>query len=436
MNRPSRVAARAARLAPTRLGQAGLALPLALLGLVAVTLLVTTVMLTSGTEFSVASAQRDASRSLYTANGALEGYVAQQAQANVINRFSEGTASFTYQGTAYTLTSAQLVKRVTPAAGATPMTQNETWSLIAAPTSPAHGRGVGALLRVTRTLATSRLNVNAGFTSGGNVNVGGSAQVSNGASGQVGCDSAASGYSVEVTQGSTVSSGNNNLEGASHVSTTTKTALMNSVLGTGVTLNSLALNTATIKFGPLFTAAGKCPDRTGGVCPTWPNNIRPNDSDYAVTGPDSIYNWGCPKDDIGNSTCTTEGKTRFVIVAIDASNLNDSTVKLNGDWGQGVLMILNGTLDIQGNFVFRGIVLVDKDLKITGGNGPFLGKLEGTVVAFGENSSVTDNVLGNATIRYNRCSINDAQNAMNNRLIDAQQQVMSQPLFAWYELVR
>jgi len=49
---------------------------------------------------------------------------------------------------------------------------------------------------------------------------------------------------------------------------------------------------------------------------------------------------------------------------------------------------------------------------------------------------VTDNVLGNATIRYNRCSINDAQNAMNNRRIDEQQQVMTQPLFAWYELVR
>jgi hypothetical protein len=422
------------RLAPTPLGREGIALPIALLGLVAVTLLVTTVMLTSGTEFSVATAQRDAARSLYTANGALEGYVAQQAQANVVNRFSEGTAAFTYSGTNYTLTVAQLVKKVTPAAGLNPMTQDETWSLIAAPTAPAHGRGVGALLRVRRTLATSRLNVSAGFTSGGNVNVGGSAKVSDGSTGQVGCDSAKTSYSVEVTAGSTVTSGNNNLEGSSHVSTTAKAGLMQSVLGTS--LDSLAMNTATIKFGPMFTAAGKCPDRTGGVCPTWPNNKRPNDSDFSLTGADSVYNWGCPKDDIGNQTCTTAGKSRFVIVAIDATGLNQSTVNLNGDWGQGVLMVLHGSLEIQGNFVFRGIVLVDKDLRITGGNGPFLGKLEGTVVAFGDNSTVTDNVLGNATIRYNRCSINDAQNAMNNRLIDAQQQVMSNPLFAWYELVR
>jgi hypothetical protein len=293
---------------------------------------------------------------------------------------------------------------------------------------------VGALLRVTRTLVNARLNVNAGFTSGGNVNVGGSAKVSDGSTGQVGCDSAKTQYSVEVTAGSTVTSGSTNLEGSSHVSTTTKAGLQQSVLG--MSLDSLAMQTAGIKFGPMFTAAGKCPDRTGGVCPTWPNNVRPNDGDYAVTGADSIYNWGCPRDDIGNESCTTAGETRFVIVAIDASNLNDSTVKLNGDWGQGVLMIVNGTLEIQGNFVFRGIVLVDRDLKVTGGNGPYLGKLEGTVVAFGENSTVTDNVLGNATIRYNRCSINDAQNAMNNKLIDQMQQVMSAPLFAWYELVR
>lgn len=424
----------AAHLAPTPLGHEGIALPIALLGLVAVTLLVTTVLLTSGSEFSVAMAQRDAARSLYSANGALEGYVAQQAQANVANRFAEGTGAFTYSGTNYTLTLARLVKTVTPAVGTNPMTQDETWSVIAAPTAPAHGRGVGALLEVRRTLNFARLNVNAGFTSGGNVNVSGSAKVSDGTTGQVGCDSAKSQYSVEVTAGSTVTSGSGNLEGSSHVSTTAKAGLMQSVLG--MSLDSLAMQTATIRFGPMFTAAGKCPDRTGGVCPTWPNNVRPNDDDYAATGADSIYNWGCPSADIGSQTCTTAGRDRFVIVAIDATGLNNSEVNLNGDWGQGVLIVLNGSLQIQGNFVFRGIVLVDSDLRIQGGNGPFLGKLEGTVVAFGENSTVTDNVLGNATIRYNRCSINDAQNALNNKLIDQQQQVMSEPLFAWYELVR
>jgi hypothetical protein len=431
MTDPARAAA--PRPSSGRLGRDGIALPLALLGLVAVTLLVTTVLLTSGTEFSVATAQRDASRSLYTANGALEQYVANRAQANAVDRFAEGTAALTYEGAPYTFTLARLVRTLTPAQGLNPMTSDETWSAIAAPTAPAHGRGVGALLRVRRTLVNARLNVSAGFTSGGNVNVGGSAKVSDGSTGQVGCDSTKTQYSVQVTAGSTVTSGNNNLEGASNVSSTAKSALMQSVLG--MTIDSLAMQVATIKFGPMFTAAGKCPERTGGVCPTWPNNVRPSDT-FSATSADSVYNWGCPVADIGNSNCTTAGKSRFVIVAIDATGLSNSEVRLSGDWGQGVLIVVNGHLQIQGNFVFRGIVLVDKDLRITGGNGPFLGKLEGTVVAFGDNSSVTDNVLGNATIRYNRCSINDAQNAMNNRLIDQQQQVMSQPLFAWYELVR
>jgi hypothetical protein len=432
MTDPDRAAA--PRPPATRLGRDGIALPLALLGLVAVSLLVTTVLLTSGSEFSVATAQRDASRSLYTANGALEQYVADRAQANVVDRFAEGTASLTYQSTPYTLTLARLVRTVTPAIGTNPMVARETWSAIAAPTAPAHGRGVGALLRVTRTLVNARINVNAGFTSGGNVNVGGSAKVSDGSTGQVGCDSAKTQYSVQVTAGSTVTSGSTNLEGASNVSTTAKAALMQSVLG--MSIDSLAMQTATIRFGPMFTAAGKCPDRPGGVCPTWPNNVRPNDGVYSATSADSIYNWGCPEDDIGSQNCTTSGASRFVIVAIDATGLNNSEVRLSGDWGQGVLIVVNGTLEIQGNFVFRGIVLVEQDLRVTGGNGPFLGKLEGTVVAFGENSSVTDNVLGNATIRFNRCSINDAQNALNNKLIDQMQQVMSQPLFAWYELVR
>jgi hypothetical protein len=420
----TRLRTRMGRLAPTPLGNKGIALPLALLGLVAVTLLVTTLLLTSGTEFAVSSSQRDAGRSLFGASGALEDYVATQAASGAINRFVEGPDTHTFDGVDYTLTLAQLasVRNFTSSSA----TQRETWSLLAV---PERGRGVGGLIRVTRTVTNARLNVNAGFTSGGNVHVGGSAVVSNGA-GQVGCDSVKSSYSVQVTAGSTVNAGANNLQGVANTSTVTKAALMQSVLG--MSLDSLALQTAQIKFGPMFTTARMCPDRSGGVCPTWPNNVRPSHT-YSLTTADSVYNWGCPVGHIGSNSCSTAGAARFVVVAIDG---NGTDVKLNGDWGQGVLMILNSTLEIQGNFVFRGIVLVDKDLKITGGNGPYVGKMEGTVVAFGENSQVTDNVLGNATIRYNRCSINDAQNALNNRRLDDMPQVLGNPVFAWYELVR
>jgi Tfp pilus assembly protein PilX len=411
------------RLAPTPLGNRGIALPLALLGLVAVTLMVVTVLVTSGTEMAVSNGQSSATRSLFTADGALQGFVAQQAGlgSGTVNKFSEGVTAYVFNGGTYNVTQARLARSVvmTSSGG----TSTETWSLIANPATA--GRGVGAFIQVQRTLNNASINVNAGFTSGGNVTIGGSSLVSDGETGQTGCSSpTTSPYSVEVTSGATINAGADNVQGATHVSATTKAQLVAQVLGTNVTLDTL-MKLATIRFGPAFYGTGT---------PEWPNNIRPND-DYSLTAyPDSLYNWGCPAADVGNSNCHG-GQNRFVVVGIDARNLNQQTVKLNGDWGQGILVINHGSLDVQGNFVFRGIVLVDQDLKMTG-TGQGDGKIEGTIVAFGDSSAVTDDVRGNAMIRYNKCSITDAQNALNKNRIDSQPQVLSRSPFAWFELVR
>jgi len=409
----------------TPLGEQGLALPLALLGLVAVTLLVTTVLLTSGTEFAVSSAQRDASKSLYDANAALEQYVATQAQAAASStRFVEGNTTTTFNDSTYNLSLAQL-SRVKSNETATHVEATDTWSIIAA---PGRGRGVGALVQVTRTLDKLTLNVSAGATSGGNFSVGGNSTVSNGRSGQVNCASGDTvDASVMVTAGSKITQqGSSVLEGQADTSTVVKDSLMNTVLGRGVTLDTLA-KYATIKFGARF---GR---------PEF-GSTRMNQGN---TGADSVYNWGCPQADLGNVTCTTAAASRFVVVAIDATELNNqgglnNAVTINGDYGQGILIVLNGSLNIQGNFIFRGIILVDQDLSIGGGSGgnKFSGKIEGTVVAFGTQSTVEDNVNGTATIRYNKCSVVDAQNALNNKRLDDMPQVLSNSTFAWYELVR
>ncbi|HEU4456579.1 MAG TPA: hypothetical protein VFR81_26160 [Longimicrobium sp.] len=416
--------------APGRLGREGIALPLALLGLVAVSLMVTAALLTSSTEVAVSGAHRDAATGLYNSNGALEQYVATRAAINPTAanpRLAEGPGTVVGpDGRTYSLRVGLLERESgsTGAGAATQMFMDETFSIVAAPPQ-GRGRSVGALVRSRRTLLNARFNVNAGFTSGGNVSIGGSSLVSNGATNQVACDSSAAPYSVEVTQGATINAGAKNVEGATKVSSTQKTQLMNQVFGSGITMETLA-QSASIKFGPMFPGA-----------PTWSNNKRPNDS-FSTATSDSVYNWGCPAADIDTKkyNCTTAGKTRFVVVAIDASNLTGTEVVLNGDWGQGILMILNGSLRIQGNFVFRGILLVEKDLTVGGGTGQFEGKLEGTVVAFGENSTVTDEIRGNAVIRYNRCSINDAQNALNNRRLLDQPQVLQGRTFSWFELVR
>ena len=64
-----------------RLGERGVALPLALLGLVGVSLIVTTALLTSSTEYAISSAHQDATRALYIAEGGLQAYVAEYGSA-------------------------------------------------------------------------------------------------------------------------------------------------------------------------------------------------------------------------------------------------------------------------------------------------------------------------------------------------------------------
>jgi len=403
------------------LGQKGIALPLALLGLVAMTLLVTTVLLTSGTEFAVSAGQRDAARSLYTADGALENYVAQQAGLGdgVVNKFSEGTTAFAYSGTPYTMSLARLYRNVTDIS-ATQSRSDETWSIIANPTGT--GRGVGALVKVQRTLNKITLNVDAGATSGGDLKIAGNATISNGRTGQTNCASGdTSKYAIQVTQGADVDTVGSSatIEGKSVTTSISKDTLQSYILGHGMTLDSLT-KYANIKFGARF---GR---------PAW-SQTRVNST---KTGTDTIYNWGCPSGELSGTSmsCPDQAsRDREVVVAIDAQG---GDVTINGDYGQGILIVVNGSLKIQGNFIFRGIVLVEKDLTIGGGGGSFDGKIEGTVVAFGSASTVEDNVRGRAVIRYNKCSITAAQNALNRGRIDDMPQRLVSTTFAWFELVR
>ncbi|HVH13694.1 MAG TPA: hypothetical protein VM759_11610, partial [Longimicrobium sp.] len=57
------------------LGRRGIALPVALVGLVAVSLLVTTALLTSSTEFAISAANTAGSRALYTAENGMQEFV-------------------------------------------------------------------------------------------------------------------------------------------------------------------------------------------------------------------------------------------------------------------------------------------------------------------------------------------------------------------------
>lgn len=404
----------------------GAALPVALFGLVAVSLLVTTALLTSNTEYAISAAHRGAAASLYNSDAALEQFVA--------NRFSVGGKDWmvpTEAGAPATVTGpdnrtysvqvTRMSQKIAPVdRSAANSLADEVFSLVVSPQN-GRGRAVGAFLRVQRGGARLTTNINAGATSGGDVRVSGNATISDGRSGVNYCGTSdnQSDYSVQATAGSKITVGNNssgNLEGPTNITTYNKSEMATRLLGAGMTLDKLA-EYASIKFGPAFNQ------------PAF-GNTRPN---ATRTGADAKYNWGCPQVLMASFTCPAGSAANDVVVAIDAAG---GDVSINGDYGQGMLIILNGSLRIQGNFVYKGIILVEKDMRILGGQGNEESKIEGSIIAFGESSTVEDNFSGTATVKYNFCAIQDAENAINNRTALNGNQMRNGGTFGWYELIR
>lgn len=75
---------------------------------------------------------------------------------------------------------------------------------------------------------------------------------------------------------------------------------------------------------------------------------------------------------------------------------------LNGDQGQGILLV-DGNLDVQGSYQFYGIVIIQGDLKTSGG-GSTEAHFWGGVMAKNANLD-TQNLTGKATLNYSSCSI-------------------------------
>lgn len=75
---------------------------------------------------------------------------------------------------------------------------------------------------------------------------------------------------------------------------------------------------------------------------------------------------------------------------------------LNGDQGQGILLV-DGTLSVQGSYQFYGIVIIQGDLKTSGG-GSTDAHFWGGVMAQNADLSV-QNLSGKATLNYSSCSI-------------------------------
>lgn len=408
-----------ATFSPRLRNQRGIALPLALVGLLVVSLLVTAALMTSSSEAALSNAHREGVRSLMAADGALDEYVAvkaQLAQSAPYVSLVSGTEPVTSGARDFQLTTARLRHTILPPQNGTG-TVLESFSILAEPAG-GRGRSAGALLDVIRTYGYITANIDAGAVFGGGVTINGSSKVT--AYTDM-CAANTSTNAVRFTNDVSASDKNissNNIEGDTATYTDISSAqLIGHVLG-GATLDQLARQ-ATIKFGydgqPAFNKSNKA---------------------SALLHPDtSAYNWGCPRG--MESGCAADADTsKFPIVSIDASNLSSKTVVLSGDHGQGILLVRNGDLKLTGTFLFKGIVLVDGSIFIEGGAGGAANesKIEGSVVATG---GLKDSRLnGNAVIKQNQCAIAEAQQHANDDAAENAAQIFSGRPRGWFEIVR
>lgn len=395
----------------TRLDRRGVALPLALMGLVVVSLLVTAALLTSSTELALSSAHQDGVGALYASDDALERFIGRRAVTTPDTPLS-ATPGILVEGTLITVSRLRNLESETTDS----IKQREEFAIVARP-ADGRGRTVGTLLTATRAAKKLSVSVDAGMTTGGDLKVSGNSVISDSSAT---CAHAGSEHAVQVSAGSGITvSGSARIDGTADTATFTKDSMVVQLLG-GMTLQEAA-SKATIKF-----AAGEFNGRA---------------KSYDANGPrprSDKYNWGCPAK--SSDPCLTASKndtidntTYYPSVAIDAGG---GTITLNGDHGQGVLIVHNGSLSIQGNFVFEGILLVEKDLSVKGtGSGSTETKISGAVLALGESSTIEDNVSGNAVISYDMCNITSSQNAFNDQRLEKTQQRFA-PQRSWFELVR
>lgn len=391
----------------------GVALPLALVGLVVVSLLVTAALLTSSTELAISSAHQDATRALYASEAGIEGYVARLDSAFTAGNLTPPAipSPFNVPGggqVEITMTRLQNFPSVGGVAG------RDVYCITSTPVGNA-SRKVGAMLEVTLTPNNLNLNINGAGSFGGAVEVRGNATISGQQQNAALCSDQSQVPAIETSaEGSfKVQGGSATLIGGTNKTTETKLQFQRRILG-GYTADQIAA-LAQIKFGTQF---GK-PAFAG----------KPNSEVNAKGTP---LNWGCPGTMVTcKSWVASMDTTYYPTVAIDA---NGGTVDIQGTHGQGILVVVNGNLKISGNFQYKGIIIVEGALDVTGTvdvTGAVIGL---STITVGKNANdATSELGGTLNITYDPCVNRKAVQSFNSAAAVPR---VAGPAYAWFEVVR
>lgn len=113
----------------------------------------------------------------------------------------------------------------------------------------------------------------------------------------------------------------------------------------------------------------------------------------------NLLNWGEPNKVVVGPPGACENYFPIIYAPGD--------LKINGDRGQGILLV-NGSLEVQGGFQFYGLIIVRGELRTAGTGGHFNGTVMAANVAVGGATTSTNTVSGNATFRYSSCALQSA----------------------------
>lgn len=411
-------------------GERGFALPLALVGLLLVSVLIVGTLMTATSESALSYAHQDATRSLYTAAGALEAYVAEAglALAPVSLEYTPPAG-----GAAVFIDVERIARVPTPF----PNVDKSFYSVRAEPVGG--GRAVSAMISI----GPFDLGIESAATFGGDARIGGSTILSDGRDSES-CDLAPAEHAVVHADSTTVDTIGSRVSivGTVKESELTNDQLIRKTLG-GYSIEELAQHIQDQELDPALISRFGTNAIWGPYQAFSGNTNRPRSWDRSggndvVRTSTNLYNWYCPgemdRPDSGTRTACPDvvgiDTTTYRMVLVDAGG---TEITIQGDHGQGLLLVLNGGVNISGGFIFRGLIVSTHDIDIYGtGN-----KVDGAIVSQNEvrvdrESDTDSEVSGNAVVTFNRCALNAVAQAIGGDGSDLQ---LSRFL-AWNELVR
>ena len=371
-------------------GERGVALPLTLLGLVAVSLMVTAMLVTSSTESAVSAAQQDATLSLYDTERALERFVGHNA-AGALQ--PTGSTPVIFDGVEIRV--AQL--GATTAGGKT----ERVLSITAQPpaTASAGGRTVVALVRQTESEPKPlQTQIGSALTLGGSLRATTAQFALSGRPPSTSCgggtaglrasnisvlelpDSASLEHITGVGSSGELTSGDAAIDrtGASPQQMVGQAL----GLGEGEWLDDLIAGVAADRrFGPRFSEPGQLVREFGGTT-----------SDVAV---------------------------------VDAAG---GAVELTG--GSGVVIIVGGDLLMRGTAAFEGIVVVEGGFTLGGTS-----SIEGALISLGGSGGFSTLEGSDPRLRFDPCRLAAAEQSFQS-VMSTTAVVRTGKTFAWFEVVR